>query len=82
MDRRAIAVDPETGAVEFKPYSYKPSLAAAAISVAVFATLTALHTWRVHEYRALYFTAFTIGGLCMNLHICAYLDGVLTWSAF
>lgn len=78
MDRRAIAVDPETGIVEFKPYNYTPSLAAAAISVAAFATLTALHTWRVHEYRAFYFTAFTIGGLCTNLRICAYLDDLVT----
>lgn len=73
-----IAVDPETGAVEFKPYSYTPSLPAAAISVAVFATLTALHTWRVYKYRAFYFTAFTIGGLCTNLPLCPYLNSVLT----
>jgi hypothetical protein len=70
MDRRAITVNPETGAVEFKPYSYKPSLVAAVVSVIVFAILTALHTWRIQKYRAAYFTAFTIGGLCMHSLLC------------
>ncbi|KAK9847345.1 hypothetical protein MYU51_019553 [Penicillium brevicompactum] len=67
MNRRAISVDPESGAVEFKQYSYTPSLPAAAASVIVFATLTALHAWRMHNFRAVYFTAFTIGGLFETL---------------
>ncbi|KAL9945258.1 hypothetical protein ACHAQF_008402 [Verticillium nonalfalfae] len=46
----------------FKFYQYNPSLWAAAISTAVFAILTAIHTWRMFRSRAFYFTAFTIGG--------------------
>jgi hypothetical protein len=48
----------------FKFYQYNPSLWAAAISTAVFAILTAIHTWRMFRSRAFYFTAFTIGGAC------------------
>ncbi|EMT72211.1 RTA1 like protein-domain-containing protein [Fusarium oxysporum II5] len=48
---------------DFKLYRYTPSLAAAVISVAVFAILTGLHIWRLFRARAYYFTAFTIGGI-------------------
>lgn len=51
-------------AFDFKLYRYDPSLPAAIVSVAVFAILTAAHTWRLLRVRAYYFTAFTIGGLC------------------
>ncbi|KAH8747737.1 RTA1 like protein-domain-containing protein [Diaporthe sp. PMI_573] len=77
MDRRAVLVDPETGAVQFKPYRYTPSLIAAIVSVAVFAILTALHTWRVHKFRAYYFTAFTIGGVFQTIGYAGRL-----WSHF
>ncbi|CAF3542968.1 unnamed protein product [Fusarium graminearum] len=50
-------------AFDFKLYRYDPSLPAAIVSVAVFAILTAAHTWRLLRVRAYYFTAFTIGGL-------------------
>jgi hypothetical protein len=83
MDRRAVSLDPESGTFEFKPYRYTPSLVAAVVSVVVFATLTALHTWRVYKFRAFYFTAFTIGGLCTHLlplRLC--LDRGLTSSGF
>lgn len=49
---------------DFQLYRYVPSLPAAIVSVAVFAILTVLHTWRVFRSRAFYFTAFTIGGAC------------------
>lgn len=49
---------------DFKLYRYTPSLAAAIVSVIVFAVLTALHTWRMLKARAYYFMAFTIGGVC------------------
>ncbi|KAM0554893.1 hypothetical protein ACHAPJ_006628 [Fusarium lateritium] len=48
---------------DFKLYRYNPSLAAAIVSVIVFAVLTALHTWRLFRARAYYFTAFVVGGL-------------------
>ncbi|UPK89267.1 hypothetical protein LCI18_000202 [Fusarium solani-melongenae] len=48
---------------DFELYRYTPSLAAAAVSAAVFAILTALHAWRLLRVRAYYFTPFTIGGI-------------------
>ncbi|KAH7194978.1 RTA1 like protein-domain-containing protein [Fusarium oxysporum] len=51
-------------AFDFKLYRYDPLLAAAIVSVVIFAILTLLHTWRLFRVRAYYFTAFTIGGLC------------------
>jgi hypothetical protein len=53
------------GAFNFQLYRYTPSLAAAIVSAIVFAILTVLHAWRLFRARAFYFTAFTIGGLCM-----------------
>lgn len=50
--------------LDFELYRYTPSLPAAIIATAVFAILTALHTWRMFRSRAFYFIAFTIGGLC------------------
>lgn len=48
----------------FQLYRYTPSLAAAAVAVAIFAILTVLHMWRLLRARAFYFTAFTVGGIC------------------
>ncbi|KAI8191037.1 hypothetical protein K4K51_000208 [Colletotrichum sp. SAR 10_75] len=64
-------------AFDFKLYRYTPSLPAAIVSVAVFAALTALHTWRIFRARALYFTAFTIGGLFQTIGYCGRI-----WSHF
>ncbi|KAH6974764.1 RTA1 like protein-domain-containing protein [Ilyonectria destructans] len=55
---------------DFKLYRYTPSLAAAIASVAVFAVLTVLHTWRLLRARAFYFSAFTIGGLFQTIGYC------------
>lgn len=65
----ADATNPD--AFDFKLYRYDPSLPAAIVSVVVFAILTVLHTWRLFRVRAYYFTAFTIGGICMSpFHRC------------
>ncbi|KAH9906902.1 RTA1 like protein-domain-containing protein [Xylariomycetidae sp. FL2044] len=50
------------GGFDFKLYRYTPSLPAAVVFVIVFAILSVLHTWKITKHRALYFTAFTIGG--------------------
>jgi hypothetical protein len=50
--------------LDFRLYRYEPSLPAAAVSVAVFGILTALHVWRVVRSKALYFIAFIVGGVC------------------
>ncbi|KAM6506902.1 hypothetical protein FALCPG4_018720 [Fusarium falciforme] len=50
-------------AFDFKLYRYTPSLPAAIASVAVFAVLTIVYTWRLLRTRAFYFSAFTIGGV-------------------
>ena len=55
----------DSGAFDFKLYRYIPSLPAAAVSVAVFAVLTAAHLWRLLRARAYYFSVFALGGLCM-----------------
>ncbi|KAI8664961.1 hypothetical protein NCS56_00930400 [Fusarium sp. Ph1] len=57
-------------AFDFKLYRYTPSLPAAIASVAVFAILTVLHTWRLLRARAFYFTAFTIGGVFQTIGYC------------
>ncbi|KAH7259175.1 RTA1 like protein-domain-containing protein [Fusarium redolens] len=54
--------DTETAGFDFKLYRYDPSLPAAIVSVAVFAILSVLHTWRMIRVRAYYFTPFVIGG--------------------
>lgn len=54
---------------DFKLYRYTPSLPAAIASVAVFAVLTLLHTWRLLRARAFYFSAFTIGGVCESTNL-------------
>ncbi|KAJ4249062.1 hypothetical protein NW762_012394 [Fusarium torreyae] len=64
----ANAQSPET--FDFKLYRYDPSLAAAIVSVIVFAVLTALHTWRLFRARAYYFTAFVVGGLFETVGYC------------
>ncbi|KAH9237505.1 hypothetical protein K456DRAFT_1829432 [Colletotrichum gloeosporioides 23] len=64
-------------AFDFKLYRYTPSLPAAIVSVAIFAALTALHTWRIFRARAFYFTAFTIGGLFQTIGYCGRI-----WSHF
>lgn len=51
-------------AFDFKLYRYTPSLPAAIVFAAVFAVLSALHTWQLARHRAYYFTAFTVGGYC------------------
>ncbi|KAF6843734.1 Protein RTA1-like protein 2 [Colletotrichum musicola] len=51
----------------FQLYRYNPSLAAAVVSVVVFAILTILHGWRLFKTRAYYFTAFTTGGIFQTI---------------
>ncbi|KAK0373304.1 RTA1 [Colletotrichum limetticola] len=51
-------------AFDFRLYRYTPSLPAAIVSAAVFAVLTILHFWRLYRARAVYFTAFALGGVC------------------
>ncbi|RMJ17630.1 hypothetical protein CDV36_002664 [Fusarium kuroshium] len=57
-------------AFDFKLYRYTPSLPAAIVSVAVFAVLTVLHTWRLLRAQAFYFSAFTIGGVSQTIGYC------------
>lgn len=56
-----IEMSPE---FDFQLYRYTPSLEGAAVSVAVFGILTAIHFWRLFQARAFYFTPFVIGGVC------------------
>ncbi|KAJ4316061.1 hypothetical protein N0V84_008060 [Fusarium piperis] len=60
---------------DFKLYRYTPSLPAAIASVAVFAVLTVLHTWRLLRARAFYFSAFTIGGAFQTIGYCGRIWG-------
>lgn len=60
----SATAEAQGAAFNFQLYRYTPSLAAAVVAVAVFAILTALHTWRLLRARAFYFTAFTMGGIC------------------
>ena len=64
MGLRASDVQSRDDGFNFKLYRYDPSLPAATTFVAIFAILTALHAWRLYRVRALYFTAFVIGGIC------------------
>ncbi|KAI0835138.1 RTA1-domain-containing protein [Hypoxylon sp. FL0890] len=73
----AAAAAAAAGAFDFKLYRYDPSLAAAIVFVVVFAILTALHTWRLYRNHAVYFTAFTIGGLFQVIGYCGRI-----WSHF
>lgn len=59
----------DASAFDFRLYRYTPSLPAAIVFVVVFAVLSGLHTWRLMRHRALYFTAFTIGGYCKAPHM-------------
>ncbi|KIX10713.1 uncharacterized protein Z518_01797 [Rhinocladiella mackenziei CBS 650.93] len=70
MDRYVSDLQSRDDGFNFKLYRYVPSLPAAIIFVVIFATLTALHTWRLYRSRALYFTAFTIGGLFETIGYC------------
>lgn len=63
------ALTPEQAALfDFKLYRYEPSLPAAAVSLAVFAILTALHALKILRHRSLYFIPFAVGGLCKSFH--------------
>lgn len=63
----STSAEPPGDGFDFQLYRYTPSLPAAIVSVAVFAILTALHTWRLFRARAYYFTAFTIGGIFQTI---------------
>ncbi|KAK5658628.1 hypothetical protein OQA88_2021 [Cercophora sp. LCS_1] len=64
----ADQTDPERlSDFDFALYRYTPSLPAAAISTAVFAILTLIHAWRIYKTKAIYFVAFTIGGLFQTI---------------
>ncbi|KAI0402994.1 RTA1-domain-containing protein [Xylaria palmicola] len=62
---------------DFKLYRYDLSLPAAAVSLAVFSVLSALHVWRLVRHRAFYFTPFTIGGF---FQVAGYAGRI--WSHF
>ncbi|KAK8137301.1 hypothetical protein PG984_005241 [Apiospora sp. TS-2023a] len=64
-------------AFDFKLYRYTPSLPAAIVFAAVFAVLSALHTWQLARHRAYYFTAFTVGGYFQLVGYCGRI-----WSHF
>ncbi|RYP37917.1 hypothetical protein DL767_002789 [Monosporascus sp. MG133] len=51
----------------FDFYHYDPSLAAAALFVAVFALSTAMHGYQLVKHRTWYFIPFFLGGLCEAL---------------
>ncbi|KIW17937.1 hypothetical protein PV08_05132 [Exophiala spinifera] len=77
MDRHVGHLRSRDNGFDFELYRYVPSLAAAIVFTAVFAILTALHSWRLYRLRALYFTAFTIGGLFETVGYCGRI-----WSHF
>ncbi|KAK7998959.1 hypothetical protein PG991_014634 [Apiospora marii] len=64
-------------AFDFRLYRYTPSLPAAVVFAAVFAVLSALHTWQLARHRAYYFTAFTVGGYFQLVGYCGRI-----WSHF
>lgn len=49
--------------IDFKLYRYTPSVAAAAIFIALFIITTALHVWQLIKSRSWYFVAFVLGGI-------------------
>ncbi|KAL1845234.1 hypothetical protein VTK73DRAFT_830 [Phialemonium thermophilum] len=70
----------DTGAApafDFRLYRYAPSLPAAIVAAGVFSVLTAVHTWRLLRSRAIYFTAFTVGGVFQVVGYCGRI-----WSHF
>ncbi|OTA67978.1 RTA1-domain-containing protein [Hypoxylon sp. EC38] len=77
MSNNTISQAATEAEFEFKLYRYNPSLAAAIVFIIVFATLTALHTWRLYRKRTVYFTAFTVGGLFQVIGYCGRV-----WSHF
>lgn len=64
-------------AFDFRLYRYTPSLPAAVVFAAIFAVLSALHTWQLARHRAYYFTAFTVGGYFQLVGYCGRI-----WSHF
>ncbi|KAF4445454.1 hypothetical protein F53441_10796 [Fusarium austroafricanum] len=65
-----MADAPGAEAFDFKLYRYNPSLAAAIVSVAIFAILSVLHVWRLIRVRAYYFTPFVVGGFFETIGYC------------
>jgi hypothetical protein len=61
LERRAELL-PYRGS--FYLWSHVPSKAAAAIFLAIFLVLTAMHTWKMAQYRLWFCIPFTLGGLC------------------
>ncbi|KAH6643427.1 RTA1 like protein-domain-containing protein [Truncatella angustata] len=51
-----------TEGFDFKLYRYELNLPAAIVAVVIFSVLSILHLYKIVRHRALYFTAFTIGG--------------------
>lgn len=48
----------------FQFYYYAPSMAAAAIFIAIFGLTTALHFWQMFRTRTWFLIPFLIGGCC------------------
>lgn len=53
--------------IDFKLYRYTPSVAAAAIFIALFIITTVFHLWQLIKSRSWYFIAFVLGGICKYL---------------
>ncbi|KAJ5644244.1 uncharacterized protein N7484_006751 [Penicillium longicatenatum] len=49
--------------IDFKLYRYTPSVAAAAIFIALFIITTVFHLWQLIRSRSWYFIAFILGGI-------------------
>lgn len=59
-----MSAEASSAGYDFQLYRHTPSLAAAVISTILFAIVSGLHLWKLLRHRALYFTAFLIGGIC------------------
>lgn len=63
--------DKMTKEAGFEYYRYDPSLAAAAIFVALFLLVTGLHLYQLLRTRTWYFIPFVIGGCCtFSVNFC------------
>ena len=60
-DRRSVSML-DNG--EYVLYHYSPSVAAAAVTTAVFAVLTGLHAYRMIKTKLWFCIPFTLGGVC------------------
>jgi hypothetical protein len=62
-----MANPPSSPKFDWKMYRYVPSLAGAAIALAIFFILTLLHIWRYFTLRSHLVIYVIIGALCQSL---------------